>query len=130
VGILLLASRVQAAETCDRACLEGFVDQYLAVLVAQDPSKLPLAKNAGYTENGQELKLGDGMWGPSVTLGNYKLYFADPRDQQDGSDRLAQNERRVFGAAKPGGQTDLPPSSVEHGTPPPRRVNPRGEFVL
>jgi hypothetical protein len=47
--------------------------------VAQDPSKLPLAKNARYTENGQELKLGDGMWGPSVTLGTYKLYFADPQ---------------------------------------------------
>lgn len=26
-----------------RACLEGFVDQYLAALVASDPSKLPLA---------------------------------------------------------------------------------------
>jgi hypothetical protein len=42
-----------ADASCDRACLEGFVDQYLAALVAQDPSKLPLAKNARYTENGQ-----------------------------------------------------------------------------
>ncbi len=52
----LLAARVGIApaadSTCDRACLEGFVDQYLAALVAQDPSKLPLAKNARYTENG------------------------------------------------------------------------------
>src|SRR5271155_4140740 len=68
-----------AGTTCDRACLEGFIDQYLAALVAQDPSKLPLAKNARYTENGQELKLGDGMWGPTVTLATYKLYFADPQ---------------------------------------------------
>jgi hypothetical protein len=78
----LLAAGVAMApaadSTCDRACLEGFVNQYLAALVAQYPSKLPLAKNARYTENGQELKLGDGMWGPTVTLGNYKLYFADP----------------------------------------------------
>ena len=38
--------------------------------------RLPLAKNARYTENGQELKLGDGMWFPTVTLGTYKLCFA------------------------------------------------------
>jgi hypothetical protein len=36
------------------------------------------------TENGQELKLGDGMWGPTVALGNYKLYFADPQAGQVG----------------------------------------------
>jgi hypothetical protein len=75
---------VGAAETCDRSCLEGFVNQYLDALAAHDASKLPLAKNARYTENGQELKLGDGMWGPTVTLGSYKLYFADPRAGQVG----------------------------------------------
>ena len=75
---------VTAAESCERACLEGFVNQYLAALVASDPAKLPLAKNARYTENGQELKLGDGMWGPTITLGNYKLYFADPQARQVG----------------------------------------------
>ena len=81
----IFISAAQAADTsCDRACLEGFIDQYLAALVAQDPSKLPLAKNARYTENGQELKLGDGMWGPTVTLGTYKLYFADPQAGQVG----------------------------------------------
>jgi hypothetical protein len=74
-----ISETTRAAETCDRACLEGFIDQYLAALVACDPEKLPLAKNARYTENGQELKLGDGMWGPTVTLGSYKLYFADPQ---------------------------------------------------
>jgi hypothetical protein len=36
----------------------------LDALAAHDPSKLPLAKSARYTENGRELKLGDGMWGP------------------------------------------------------------------
>jgi hypothetical protein len=79
-----IASTARAAETCDRACLEGFVDQYLAALAAHDPSKLPLTKNARYTENGQELKLGDGMWGPTVSLGTYKLYFADPQAGQVG----------------------------------------------
>jgi hypothetical protein len=44
----------------------------------------PSPKNARYTENGQELKLGDGMWGPTVALGTYKLYFADPEAGQVG----------------------------------------------
>jgi hypothetical protein len=61
VGMALAPGSAIAAEACDRACLEGFVDQYLAALVAQDPAKLPLAKNARYTESGQELKLGDGI---------------------------------------------------------------------
>jgi hypothetical protein len=56
----------------------------LDVLATHDPTKLPLTKNARYTENGQELKLGDGMWGPTVTLGNYKLYFAYPQAGQVG----------------------------------------------
>jgi hypothetical protein len=73
-----------AAEACDRACLEGFVDQYLAALAAHDSSNLPLTKNARYTENGQTLKLTDGMWGPKITLGTYKLYFADPKAGQVG----------------------------------------------
>jgi hypothetical protein len=68
-----------SSSTCDRACLNGFVDQYLAALVARDPSRLPLAKTVKYTENGQPLKLGDGMWGVANGLGDYKLYFADPQ---------------------------------------------------
>src|ERR1700676_844717 len=39
-----------AANACDRSCLNGFVDRYLAALVAHDPSRLPLARNVKYTE--------------------------------------------------------------------------------
>jgi hypothetical protein len=63
---------------CDRACLNGFVDRYLAAMVAHDPTGLPLAKAVKYTENGQTLKLGEGMWGVANAVGKYKLYFADP----------------------------------------------------
>lgn len=53
LGTLLLTGiAAHAAESCDRACLEGFVNQYLNALAAGDPGKLPLAKNARYTENG------------------------------------------------------------------------------
>ncbi len=83
-GITTAPLPATAAETCDRACLEGFVNQYLDALAAHDSSKLPLTKNARYTENGQTLKLTDGMWGPTVTLGTYKFYFADPKAGQVG----------------------------------------------
>jgi hypothetical protein len=69
---------------CDRACLEGFADRYLEALTAHDPARLPLAKNVRYTENGQTLKLGDGMWGPVSGIGNYRVRFSDPQAGQIG----------------------------------------------
>jgi len=56
----LVMSARGADKSCDRTCLEEFVNQYLGALAAHDPSKLPLASKARYTENGQKLKLGDG----------------------------------------------------------------------
>jgi hypothetical protein len=47
---------------CNRACLEGLIDQYLAAVVAHDPSKLPLSEDVKYSENYQMLKVGDGFW--------------------------------------------------------------------
>jgi hypothetical protein len=73
-----------AAGLCDRACLTGTVDQYLAALVAHDPGRLPLRHDARFTENGQTLRLGDGLWGTAEGLGDYKLYFADPAAGQVG----------------------------------------------
>jgi hypothetical protein len=84
-GFLLLvygAARVRtvqaAGENCDRACLNGFVDQYLSALVAHDPSRLPLAKNVKFTEDGVRLELGDALWATAGSLGTYKLVFAEP----------------------------------------------------
>jgi hypothetical protein len=73
-----------AAGHCDRACLQRFVDQYLQALVAKDPTRLPLAAGARFTENGQQLQLGDGLWGTIDALEDYKFTFADPRSGQVG----------------------------------------------
>jgi len=67
---------------CDRACLNGFVDELLAALVAHDPSHLPLSREVKYTENGQLLKLGDGFWGTASGLPNYNIYADDPQNGQ------------------------------------------------
>jgi hypothetical protein len=48
---------------CDRDCLIGLVDQYLAALVANDPSCLRLTETVKYTENTATIPLGDGLWG-------------------------------------------------------------------
>ena len=63
---------------CDRACLEGLVDQYLAAIVKHDPKGLPLSEDVMYTENYQVMKVGDGFWKTAAGLGNYKHIFADP----------------------------------------------------
>ncbi len=42
-----------AADACDRGCLQGHVDRYLAALVAHDPGPLPWARGVRFTENGQ-----------------------------------------------------------------------------
>lgn len=73
-----------SASACDYACLTGFVDQYLAALVAHDPSRLPVAAGVKFTENTIPLKLGDALWGTISGLGTYKVYFADPQAGQVG----------------------------------------------
>ncbi len=67
-----------ASSSCDRECLNGFIDQYLAAMVTHDPSHLPLAKTVKFTEDGVPLELGDGLWATASGLGGYKLYFDEP----------------------------------------------------
>lgn len=72
------------AGDCDRACLNGFVDQYTAAVAAHDPSKLPTAANVRYSENNVEMKLGEGLWQTSDGWGSYKVYVDDPQTGQIG----------------------------------------------
>jgi hypothetical protein len=87
---LLGAASVRAAAlpvlppACDRACLYGFLDRYLAALEHNDAGRLPWAPGARYTENNVELAIGDGMWGTVTKLGSYRLKFADVRAGQVG----------------------------------------------
>jgi hypothetical protein len=73
------AKTAAAASSCDYDCLTGFVNQYLQALVAHNPAKLAVAPNVRFTENTEQLKLGDALWGTISALGDYKIYFADPQ---------------------------------------------------
>lgn len=68
--------------TCDRACLEGYVDQYLDAMMTHEPGKTLFAPNARFTENGVELQLGEGLWASMVGKGTYKFYVPDVETQQ------------------------------------------------
>ncbi|MEI9963861.1 MAG: hypothetical protein WDM92_03360 [Caulobacteraceae bacterium] len=78
------AAPAHAAPACDEACLDGVADQYLAALVARDPSRLPLAANARYTENTRPMKFGDGLWATASGLGPYRHHFDDVAQGQAG----------------------------------------------
>jgi hypothetical protein len=80
-GVLLASAALgqsnNAKGSCDRPCLEGWVDRYLDALVAHDPAKVPLAKNVRFTENGQKLEIPDGLWNSMAGKGTYRLFVPD-----------------------------------------------------
>jgi hypothetical protein len=79
VGLML--PRPVAAQSCDRDCLGGIMTQFLESLVAQDPSKAPLADGARFTEDAKELPVGGGFWATASKLGAYRTDFLDVREQ-------------------------------------------------
>jgi len=78
VVIFTIAAAVaqsQNPSSCDRACLEGIGDQYLAAMVAHDASKAPFAKNLIFTENTIKLPPTEGLWFTSSGLDDFKFTF-------------------------------------------------------
>jgi hypothetical protein len=67
------------APPCDRACLTGIVDRYLAALVRHDPTGLPLNRDVKFTENGARIKVGgEGLWvGASELPAGFHFYAVD-----------------------------------------------------
>lgn len=76
---LLLGSSaaISAQGGCDRACLEGFVDRYLDAVAVNQPSMVPISQNVRFTEDGQRLLLGDGLWNTMKGKGRYRLFVTD-----------------------------------------------------
>ena len=73
-----ISSPQSSLQPCDRACLEGFVEQYLDAAIAHDPKLLPLAQDVKFTENGQRLVLPDAHWKIMTGKGKYRLFVTDP----------------------------------------------------
>lgn len=66
------------ARTCDRACLEDYVERYLQAMTDGVVSDDLFARNVRFTENGMEMPLGnEGMWATTVSAEGYRLIVPD-----------------------------------------------------
>jgi hypothetical protein len=74
----IIDAAAQTSAACDSACLKGFVDGYFEALAQRDPSKLPVATEFKYTENGRVLELGQGFWHTAGAQIRYRDYVLDP----------------------------------------------------
>lgn len=72
-----------AANPCQRACLEGWVDKYLVAMRDQKIDPTLFAKDVKFTENGIQLHFGnEGLWHGMTAIGSYKFYVPDIETQQ------------------------------------------------
>jgi hypothetical protein len=67
-------------ERCDRSCAQSSVDAVLAAMIAHDPKGAPLDAGVRYTENGQPLAIGDGLWRTLTARGDHGVYRAGDED--------------------------------------------------
>jgi hypothetical protein len=77
VALCTTNAALAAAPACDRACLEGFVDRYLDAVVVNQPTRVPISPNVKFTEDGQRLLIGDGLWNTMKGKGKYRLFVTD-----------------------------------------------------
>ena len=88
------------ANPCQRACLEGWVNNYLEAMKAHNVDPALFAREVKFTENGIHLPLGgEGLWFDMTGIGNYKFYVP----VQPVSERPAED----FKAAQPDTRLDL-----------------------
>lgn len=107
--IAILLSMISACKSpeplssCDRACLENYVDQYMDAMLANEPSETLFAADCKFTENGVQLPLGDeGLWACMVGKGSYTFYVPDIETQQIGFFGTAREEpQEADGAPRP-----------------------------
>jgi hypothetical protein len=83
VALIALSGALTArAQECNRACLEGWVDRYLDAVIDDDPSAVPMTGDVRFTEDGQRLEVGDGLWNSMKAKGAYRLFVTDVPAQQ------------------------------------------------
>jgi hypothetical protein len=76
-ALVFAACRVPQSGLCDRACLQGVADQYIAAMVAHDASRAPFAPEVKFTENTVKLPLTEGLWFTASGVGDFKFYICD-----------------------------------------------------
>jgi hypothetical protein len=70
---------------CDRICLTGILEQYIAALARHQPSTAPLAPDMKFTENTVKIPVGEGLWlGVNEPPTTFRLAAIDPTSGQIG----------------------------------------------
>jgi hypothetical protein len=85
LGAMTLPALALAApqSTCNRECLEGYVNRYLDAMQAHKVSDDLFGREIKFTENGVRLPLGhEGLWFRMSGKGTYKFYVPDIETQQ------------------------------------------------
>ncbi|HEY1898460.1 MAG TPA: hypothetical protein VGG49_01555 [Steroidobacteraceae bacterium] len=77
LGCAMTVAHAANTSECDRNCMSSMVDLYLDANIAHDPARVPLAKGVRFTENGQHLLPGEGLWRTMSGLGKYRLVVPD-----------------------------------------------------
>lgn len=79
VGFVLCRPVLAASPAgCERACLESVVDRTLAAMIAHDPARAALAPSVRATENGAQMRVGEGLWRSVAGLTDYRIVVVDP----------------------------------------------------
>ncbi len=79
------ATPAAPAAACDRQCLIGATDAYVAAIVAHDPSMAPLTDNVVFVENVMKMKPGDGLWKSVVKApGTFAIHVPDETNHTAG----------------------------------------------
>lgn len=69
--------------SCNRECLEGYVNRYLDAMQAHEVSDDLFARDVKFTENGVRLPFGnEGLWFRMSGKGTYRFYVPDIETQQ------------------------------------------------
>jgi hypothetical protein len=80
--VLSPGSRAAGGSACDRGCLQGFVDQTLASMIAHDPGSLPLAQEYLATENSAPSAPGLMVVWRTASAAKNRYYVIDPVSEQ------------------------------------------------
>lgn len=67
-----------AQQACDRACLGGTLDRFVAAVLAKDPAQAPLAPGFRQTANAVSIPAGEGVWQSLSAIGPVSRRYLDP----------------------------------------------------
>jgi hypothetical protein len=90
-----MPSVTAAKPDCDRECLRSIMTKYLDALIAHNPKALPVSKEARFTENTVDTKLGEGLWKTASKLMPYRQDIIDVRQGVVGTHSVVEEDKNT-----------------------------------